>query len=149
MKKNKNKFLTEKEVKRLEAKIYRETHREELKARQRAWYAVPENRKKVREYQREHYLANKEEMSRRQKIYRQNNKEKISAYHSNYYQAHRERRLECSRRWYAENRAHSLDQKKEYRIENLGRRSNKIKACAMIYREAADAIRAKLLRETA
>ena len=55
---------------------WRETHREELLAYQKAYYA-----------------ANKERIAERQKVYRAAHKEKARAYQKAYYAAHREKEL--------------------------------------------------------
>ena len=156
--------MTEKDAKRIEDKLYRDAHRDEINARRRAWYAVPENREKLRESQRASYQKNRTKILKKQKEYIQSNKDAVAEYHHKYYLVHKERNNENAKRWYREHREHALELKREYYRKNkckilkeqkrhseakIGEGVAKIKNCAAMYREAADAIRTKLINEAA
>ena len=154
--------MTEKDARRIEDKLYRDAHRDEINARRRAWDAVPENREKLRESQRESYQKNRTKILKKQKEYIQSNKEGVAEYHHNYYLEHKERNNENVKRWYREHREHALELKREYYRKNkckilkeqkrhseakIGEGIARTRTCAAMYREAADAIRAKLLNK--
>ena len=154
--------MTEMDAKRIESRMYREEHRDEINARRRAWYAIPENREKLRESQRASYQRNRTKILSKQMEYIQNNKDAVAEYHHKYYLAHKDTCRRNSERWYLNNRAHALELKREYYRKNterilkeqkrnseakIGDGIARIKTCASMYRDAADAIRVKLLKE--
>lgn len=154
--------MTEKYARRIEDKLYRDAHRDEINARRRAWYAIPENREKLRESQSTSYQRNKTKILKKQREYIQNNKDAVAEYHHKYYLAHKDTCRRNSERWYLNNRAHALELKREYYRKNterilkeqkrhseakIGEGIARTRTCAAMYREAADAIRAKLLNK--
>ena len=154
--------MTEMDAKKIESRMYREEHRDEINARRRAWYAIPENREKLRESQSASYQRNRTKILSKQMEYRQNNKDAVAEYHHKYYLAHKDTCRRNSERWYLNNREHALELKREYYRKNterilkeqkrnseakIGDGIARIKTCAAMYREAADAIRVKLLKE--
>ena len=154
--------MTEKDAKRIEDKLYRDAHRDEINARRRALYAVLENREKLRESQRASYQKNRTKILKKQKEYIQSNKDAVAEYHHKYYLVHKERNNENAKRWYREHREHALELKREYYRKNkckilkeqkrhseakIGEGIARTRTCAAMYREAADAIRAKLLNK--
>lgn len=154
--------MTEKDAKRIEDKLYRDAHRDEINARRRAWYAIPDNREKLRESQRTSYQRNKTKILKKQREYIQSNKDAVAEYHHKYYLAHKDTCRRNSERWYLNNRAHALELKRKYYRKNterilkeqkrhseakIGEGIARTRTCAAMYREAADAIRAKLLNK--
>lgn len=154
--------MTEKDARRIEDKLYRDAHRDEINARRRAWYAIPENREKLRESQRTSYQRNKTKILKKQREYIQSNKDGVAKYHHDYYQAHKDQCRMNSERWYRNNREHALELKREYYRKNterilkeqkrhseakIGEGIARTRTCAAMYREAADAIRTKLINE--
>jgi len=72
----------------------------------------------VKNYKKEYYQENKEEILKDIKEYRQENKEEISQYQKKYYQENKEEILKNQKIWYEENKEEILQYQKEYQKEN-------------------------------
>lgn len=82
-------YRDNKERTKAQVKIYRESHKKEFKAGQKAWYELNKekikahniiNKDKIKARQKAYYEANKEKSKTTQKLWRGANKDKVSAY---------------------------------------------------------------------
>ena len=77
--------------------------------------ALPHDERKVAEYKRAYYEANREKVAARQRAYREANREKVAEYQRAYYEANREKVAEYNRAYYEANREKVAAQQRAYR----------------------------------
>ena len=73
------------------------------------------NREKIVEYQRAYYEANREKIAENKRAYREANREKIAEYRRAYYEANREKIAEYQRAYYEANREKWNAYQREYK----------------------------------
>jgi HNH endonuclease len=115
-----------------------------------------------KEYKRQHYLANKEEITKKHKEYAESHKEQdrerskryveshkehLREYHQRYYEEHRDLWIEKGSQRYQTKREQILEQARQYRNKNRERRSARIKQYRITHREEVAARRRKYYHE--
>jgi len=113
---------TRENITKREAEQIEEEYRLELKSTMNTIRAFlsPEQKK---EYDKEHYQANKERISEKHKEYRQTNKEKINEKNKEYRQTNKEKISEHKKDYYQDNKEHLLEYQKEYKQTNKDKMS--------------------------
>ena len=82
-----------------------------------------ENREQVLERQKQYYQENREQVLEYNKQYYQENREQVLEYNKQYYQENREQRAEYDKQYYQENREQVLERQKQWAKDNPEKRA--------------------------
>jgi len=114
--KQRRKELYDPEKAKINSAIYRENHKEELKAKKKQYYE--EHREEILEQKKKYHQENKEHRNEYNRKYAEENKERLKEYSRIRYEKERDKILEQHKLYYLKKREEILIQVAEYRKNN-------------------------------